>query len=268
MKRSDQVVVVTGASSGIGLETASLLSSKGMKVYGLSRSKPRGKYSFNHLIADVTSIETLQKAADFIRESQGGIDVLVNCAGIGIGGAVEETDEADYDNLFNVNVKGVFQTTKVFLPLLREGKGKKIINIGSIAGILPIPFQTFYSMSKAAIQSFSEALRNELRPFGIEVTTVLPGDTKTAFTSNRKNNPISEESPYAERQARSLKKMEIDEQTGKSPISVANVIFKLINRRRLPVQVAIGFEYKLFVFLNRILPKRLVNWILYQIYGK
>ena len=100
------------------------------------------------------------------------------------------------------------------------------------------------------------------------MTTVLPGDTKTAFTSNRKNNPISEESPYAERQARSLKKMEIDEQTGKSPISVANVIFKLINRRRLPVQVAIGFEYKLFVFLNRILPKRLVNWILYQIYGK
>ena len=82
-------MVVTGASSGIGLETASLLSSKGMKVYGLSRSKPRGKYSFNHLIADVTSIETLQKAADLIRESQGGIDVLINCAGIGIGGAVE-----------------------------------------------------------------------------------------------------------------------------------------------------------------------------------
>jgi short-subunit dehydrogenase len=268
MKTSGQVVVVTGASSGIGFAIASLLSASGMKVYGLSRSKSTEKHDFTHIFADVTKIETLIEAATFIKQNEGSIDVLVCCAGIGIGGSVEETSETAYDKLFAVNVKGVFLTTKTFLPLLREGEGKKIINIGSVAGVLPVPYQTFYSMSKAAIQAFSEALNNEVRPFGIQVATVLPGDTKTAFTANREKNASSEGSLYAIREERSLKKMELDEQKGRDPRSVARIVFWLIKRKRLPIQVTVGFEYKLFVFLNRILPKRLVNWILYKMYGR
>jgi short-subunit dehydrogenase len=265
--KKQPVVVITGASSGIGFETANLLHESGATVYGLSRREPKEEYEFNHLKADVTDLNTLQVAAETIKAKEKSVDVLINCAGIGIGGAVEETTVTAYEQLFDVNVKGVFLATKVFLPLIRESEGRKIINVSSVAGVLSIPFQAFYSMSKAAILSFSEALRNEVRPLKIQVTSVLPGDTKTAFTDNRKTLLSSKDSVYYARVQKSLKKMETDEQNGRSPLSVAKAIKKLIKRKYLPVQVTIGFEYKLFIFLNRILPKRFVNWILYKMYG-
>ncbi len=262
-----KVVVITGASSGIGLAIAEHLTAKGHHVFGLSRTTPANpKYS--HIACDVTKAEQLDVAVAEITKVTGKVDVLINCAGIGIGGAIEETAEAAFDKIFAVNVKGVFLTTKVFLPLLRDGNQPKIINIGSVAGTLTIPFQAFYSMTKAAVASFSEALRMEVKPLGIGVCTILPGDTKTAFTANREKNETAPASPYGKRIERSLKRMEIDEQQGASPLSVAKVITRLLGKKKLPVQVTVGSVYKLFIFLHRLLPKRLVNWILYQMYGK
>ncbi|MDD4355306.1 MAG: SDR family NAD(P)-dependent oxidoreductase [Candidatus Izemoplasmatales bacterium] len=265
---TSKIVLVTGASSGIGRATAEYLYEKGHFVYGLSRSKPMGDFSFVHLACDLTDSEQIVQIKAIIEKECGKIDVLVNCAGVGIGGAIEETERKDIDWLFSVNVQSVIQLTQEMIPLLRKGTNPKIINIGSIAGTLVIPFQAFYSMSKASLSAFSEALRLELKPFKIDVTTILPGDTKTGFTLHRKVTDSKANSLYKERMERSLKKMEQDEQHGKSPLTVAKKIGQLIHRRIMPVNVAIGFEYKLFLFLKRILPNRFVSWVLYQMYGK
>ncbi len=264
----NKIAVVTGASSGIGLAIASFLHSHGYKVYGVSRTYPPVDYEFEYLLCDLADPEAIESVYSRFLTKENHVDILVNCAGMGIGGAIEETPVDDYDRIFQVNVKGLFLFTKAMLPLIRQAENAKIFNIGSVAGSLVLPFQAFYSMTKASVAAFSEALRNELRPFGIQVTTILPGDTKTGFTANRIKNEIVESSLYRERQLHSLKKMETDEISGKSPDSVAKVIYRLAGRKSLPVSYTVGCEYKLFLFLQRILPKRLVNWILFQMYGK
>jgi short-subunit dehydrogenase len=263
-----KTVVVTGASSGIGLATADYLHKKGYRVIGLSRSKPIGNVPFQHVSCDISDQSEIAKISKMIKDEIGSIDALVNCAGKGIGGAIEETPIAEIDQLFSVNVRGTILFTQAMIPLLRRGNRAKIINIGSVAGSLVIPFQSFYSMSKASLMAFSEALRMELKPEKIDVTIVLPGDTKTGFTKNRVVTSTKPDSPYHGRVERSIQKMAYDEEHGSSPLAVAKKISKLLNRRSMPVSVTIGLEYKLFLFLQRILPKRLVSWILFQMYGK
>ncbi|MBN2504863.1 MAG: SDR family NAD(P)-dependent oxidoreductase [Bacilli bacterium] len=264
----DKIAVITGASSGIGLAIAKLLHEKGYRVIGISRSFPKALHEFEYVLCDLANPEQVEAAGKTVFTLVDHVDLLVNCAGMGIGGAIEETTIEEYNQIFDVNVRGTFLLTKALLPLLRDVKRAKIINIGSVAGALILPFQAFYSMTKAAIAAFSEALRNELRPFGIAVTTILPGDTKTNFTYNRVKSDASENSMYKARQERSLKKMEADETNGASPDSVARIVYKLAQRRTLPVQYTVGIIYKLFMSLNKVLPKRLVNWILYRMYGK
>src|SRR5690554_5504509 len=257
-----KVVVITGASSGIGKVCAEYLYDKGYKVYGLNRSVIESD-KIHYLKCDVTNEEAVKLAFDSIEED---IYAVINNAGIGISGAIEYATSEDVDKIFAVNVKGVINVCKYAIPRLRATKGK-IINIGSVAGELTIPFQTFYSMSKVAVSTYTEGLRMELKPFGIKATTVLPGDTKSSFSKNRKKTEVVDEL-YKDRIERSISRMEKDEQSGKDPISVAKVIYKLLKRKNPPVKVTVGFIYKLFVFLKRILPSRLVNYILYKMYGE
>ncbi|MBU1144391.1 MAG: SDR family oxidoreductase [Firmicutes bacterium] len=261
-------VVITGASSGIGFDTASYLHKLGYKVIGISRNYPKEKYDFEYILCDITNQEMIDKTIKEIEKSTDTIDVLINCAGMGISGAIEHTSLEEVNSIFQVNVVGVFLLTQAAIPLLRKSKRAKIINIGSVAGELSIPFQAFYSMTKASIGMFSECLRMELKPFCIDVTTVLPGDTKTGFTKNRIQPKVIQDELYKDRIKRSIEKMEKDEENGKPASSVTKVIYKLMKRKSMPVSVTVGFEYKLFVFLKRILPKRFVNWLLYQMYAK
>ncbi len=265
---TNKIVVVTGASAGIGFAIASHLHKEGHTVYGVSRSYPKQKYDFKYFLCDITNQEMIDQLIQSLAKEQTGIDVLVNCAGMGISGSIEETSEKQYDKIFAVNVKGMFLLTKSLLPLLRKGSKAKIINIGSVAGELFIPFQGFYSMTKASVGAFSEALRLELKPFGIDVSTILPGDTKTDFTANREKNLETKTSLYKERAGRSVARMEHDEQTGKSPFTVAKAVSKLIKKKSMPISYTIGFQYKLFLFLKRIFPKRMVSWVVYLMYGK
>ena len=195
------------------------------------------------------------------------IDVLINCAGIGISGAVEHTTLEEAKKIFDVNVIGQFYITKKFIPFLRESKKGKIINIGSVAGELTIPFQTFYSMTKSAMHKFTEGLRIELKPLNIDVCSVLPGDTKTGFTKNRYQPSVIEDALYKNRIKNSIKRMEKDEQNGRNPISVVKVINKLIKRKKMPVHVTVGLDYKFLVFLGKVLPKRLASFIISKLYG-
>jgi short-subunit dehydrogenase len=137
-----------------------------------------------------------------------------------------------------------------------------------VAGEFTLPFQAFYSMTKSSLYTFSEALRIELKPFPVDVCVVMPGDTKTDFTGNRIKSSIEEDPFYHDRIKRSLARMEKDEQNGKSPFTVVRVVNKLLKKKRMPVAVSVGFEYKLFVFLKRILPNRLINYALFQLYGR
>lgn len=253
------VAVITGASSGIGKDLSILLASNDYKVYGLSRRKIdiNGVTSIE---CDVTNLEQIKKACSKIIASEKQIDFLINNAGMGIAGPIIDSNYNDIKNIFDTNVMGTIMVTKEFLPFIKDGG--KIINIGSVAGDLTIPYQGFYSMSKSAIDKFSECLRIELHNKKIKVTTILPGDTKTGFTANRKatikDNAVA---------TKSIKKMEKDEQNGVSPRKVSKVIFKVMKAKNPPIRVAVGLSYKLFIFLQRILPRRLVIFILRKLYS-
>jgi len=263
----NRVIVISGASSGIGEALASFFHNSKDHVYGLSRKVPKD-VPYTYIKCDVTKEEEIVKAINELNSKEGKIDILINCAGMGISGAVEYTTYEEVKQIFEVNVYGTYLLSKHAIPLLRKSTKPKIVNIGSVAGDLAIPFQTFYSMTKASIHIYSEALRMELKPFGIDVSSVLPGDTKTAFTAHRTQPNVLSNDLYKERIHKSIERMEKDEQNGRSPMSVVKVVNKIIKKKSMPVKVTVGFEYKLFVFLHRILPKRLENWILYSMYGK
>jgi short-subunit dehydrogenase len=156
---------------------------------------------------------------------------------------------------------------KAVIPYMRKNKISHIVNISSVAGELPIPFQTFYSATKASIESFSAGLGMELKPFGIKVCCVLPGDTKTGFTAARQKNEFDDES-YGARINKSVRAMEKDEENGMTPESVAKVICKVLQRKNPKPTNAVGLKYKFFLFLGKVLPKKLVHKILYGMYAK
>jgi short-subunit dehydrogenase len=264
----NRIICITGASSGIGRALAEFFHQEHDTVLGISRSYPQDECHFDYFLCDVADEENVVKTFQKIREKYDHMDVLINCAGMGISGAIEHASLDEVKRIFAVNVFGAFLVSKHAMDLLRNAKHPKIINVGSVAGELTLPFQAFYSMTKSSLHTFSEALRMELRPFSIDVCTVMPGDTKTAFTRNRLKSVMEKDPFYHDRVKRSLERMEKDEQNGKSPFSVVRVVDKLLKKRRMPVSVSVGFKYKWFVFLSRILPNRLVNDALFQMYGK
>lgn len=260
-----KIVVITGISSGIGHAIAEHLCKKGHKVYGVSRSKVHEKNMFS-IQADVTDFEQLKQAYQEIHDQEGKIDVVINSAGMGISGSIEDTSTEDASYLFNVNFIGTFHSVKAAIPLMRASGGGKIINISSVAGRIGIPFQAFYSSSKAAINNLTEALDNEVSPFGIQVCSVMPGDIKTGFTKHRKKNTDNHPS-YGKRIEKSVSVMEQDEQDGMEPEYAARVICKLIQRKRIPLYKVIGFKYKMIVLLAKLLPNAWVNKLVGNIYG-
>ncbi|MEG2216995.1 MAG: SDR family NAD(P)-dependent oxidoreductase [Clostridia bacterium] len=179
------IAIVTGGSSGIGKATVKMLADNGYKVYELSRSG----YSENgimHITTDVTKSEDVTTAVRQIVGVEGRIDLLINNAGFGISGAVEFTDSSDAQAQLNVNFFGTLHCIQAVLPIMRAQRSGHIINLSSVAAPIAIPFQAFYSATKSAINSLTLSLRNEVRPFGIQVCAVQPGDVCTGFTAARK----------------------------------------------------------------------------------
>ncbi len=257
-----KVVIITGASSGIGKASASYLASKGYIVYGLARREV--KDNFNSIKCDVTNRSEIERVFKYIYDKEGRIDVLVNNAGMGISGAVEYIDNNKTRDLFNLNTLAYFDTCQVAIPYLKKTKGH-IVNISSIAAIIPIPYQTAYSASKAAINLFSQSLRLELKDSGIKVSAIMPGDTKTGFTAARiKDN---NEEGYNGRLSKSVERMERDEQNGKSPLSVSKEIEKVILSNNPKALISVGIEYKFVYFLSKALPNRLLLFIVDKMYN-
>ena len=268
MKRKEdikRVAIVTGASSGIGLSTAKMLKSHGVVVYGMAYNDFEAE--FNYIKCDVTNIEQIENAMKQIFEKEGRIDYLVNCAGMGISGSVENSPNEKIHKIFDVNFFGTVNMCKAVLPYMRKNSFGHIVNISSVAGELPIPFQTFYSATKASIESFTAGLDMEVKTFGIRCACVLPGDTKTGFTNAREKNPVDDQS-YGNRIEKSIGKMEHDEQTGMTPESVAKVICKVLSKKNPKPTNLVGFKYKLLMFLSKCLPKKFVHKVLFKMYAK
>lgn len=270
-----KVVLITGASSGIGQATAYALLEKGFKVYGTSRKvnsettiKAKHGNGFLKIIPlDVCSDKSVSDCVNYILQRETSIDILINNAGFGIAGSVEDTSPEESLKQFDTNFFGVLRMCRAVLPKMREQKNGLIINISSVAGLISIPYQSMYSASKYAIEALTEALRIEVKPFGIKVSMVEPGDTKTGFTANRQYTRASSNSAYSAYFTRSLKTMEKDEQNGPPPKLAVDAILKIINSNNPPIRITAGFSYKLLVFLKRLLPSRFVEYVVGKIYS-
>lgn len=256
-----KVVLITGVSAGIGLETAKKFISNNFIVYGLSR-KPFNLEGLKHIEGDVSIEQNCKNAIETIISEQGRLDILVNNAGFGIAGAVEMTAVSEAKKQFNVNFFGTLNMINASLQYLRETKGR-IINLSSVASKLSIPFQSFYSASKSAIDSLSSCLRAELKPFGIQVSVVLPGDVKTEFTKRREKVDFG----IYSRCEKSLERMEHDEQNGMGADKVAKVIYKCATKKKAPCEKVVGASYKFLVFLSKLLPKCFVEWVISKLYA-
>lgn len=260
-----KVVAITGASSGIGRATAEHFAARGWKVYNLSRS-PSGKAGITDIAADVTAEEEVKKALAHIRSESGRLDLLVNNAGFGISGAVEFTELSDAERQFDVNFFGTFNCIKAALPMLKESQGR-IICMSSAAAIFAIPFQSFYSATKAAINILVCALANELKPFKVSICALQLGDTKTGFTAARVKSYAGDD-VYGGAIGRSVAIMEKDEQSGMSPETIAAAIYKTAHKRKVKPLYTVGIQYKVLAFLNKILPHSLVNFVIRKMYIK
>ncbi len=259
------IAIVSGASSGIGRETAALLTKSGYKVYAFNRSEPNIQ-GVEFVMVDITKQEDIKSGVEFVLKREGKIDLLVNNAGMCISGAVEETTDESAYYIFNVNLFGAFRLAREVLPSMRANGGGRIINVSSIAAVFFPPFQGFYSASKAALGVLFSAMRLEVKPFGITITNVMPGDTKTGFTNNRKFNE-NPSTAYAEKLGRSMALVERDERNGMPPSSVACVIVKQATAKKPKDAVAVGSKNKILITLAKMLPAKLISNLLYSIYG-
>lgn len=292
-KQYGKVVLVTGASSGIGKSVSEYLAGQGYRVYGTSRKLPAnvnlpGPAPVNHgganygevnhgdvdstgflkmLQMDVRSEDSVINAVEKIIEMEGQIGIVINNAGMGIAGSVEDTSPEEAFLQLDTNFLGMHRVIRQVLPHMRKQGRGLIINMSSVGALFPIPYQSMYVASKAAIEGMSGSLRNELKPFGIHVSIVEPGDTKTEFTENRVFvKEGGSDSAYAVQSKKSIAVMERDESYGPDPIVVARSIGKIIQRKNPPVCVTVGIQYKFLVFLKRLMPKALESFIVGKMY--
>ena len=263
-----KVVLVTGASSGIGKAIAIFLSEKGMKVYGTSR-KPQDSNSlpFTFVVLDVLKPASIEKAISLILEKENRIDVLVNNAGMGITGPIEDTPTDEMRKVFDTNLFGAIDVMKGVLPQMRKQKTGTIINVTSIAGYMGLPFRGMYSATKGALELVTEATRMEVKNFGINITNVAPGDFATNIAAGRYHTPVFENSAYKKVYEENLALMDSHVDSGMDPIEMAKTIFKIINSKNPKGHYKVGgFMEKFSIVLKRILPDKMYEKLLMNHY--
>ncbi len=263
---NNSVAIVTGGNSGIGLCTAKALRDRGCTVYEFSRRTIEND-GIVHITADVTDEAAVKSAVAEVLEKEGRIDIVVNSAGFGISGAVEFTELSEAKRQMDVNFFGMVNVNKALLPIMRKAGKGRIVNISSVAAAAHIPFQTYYSASKAAIESYTCALANEVRPYGISVTAIQPGDITTAFTDARAKSDAGDEE-YGGRISRSVEGMERDERKGMSPETAGKYIADISLKKRVKPISAIGISYKLLSTICKLAPCSFRNWVVGLLYAK
>lgn len=262
-----KIVLITGASSGIGKAIATYLHEKKYKVYGTSRNPQNLSVPFSTVALDVTSVDTIQKAIEEVVSKEGRIDVLINNAGKGITGPIEDTPTDEMRANFETNFFGAIEVMKAVLPTMRNQGSGLIINTTSIAGYMGLPFRGIYSASKGALELVTEALSMEVKQFGVKVVNAAPGDFATNIAAGRYHTPIFEESAYQEKYAENLALMDEHVDSGKDPILMAKVIEKIIETKKPKIHYKIGaFMEKFSIVLKRVLPDKVYEKLLMNHY--
>lgn len=254
MNTSNQgIALVTGASSGIGLVTAKSLAQIGYRVFGTSRKTTVNTAGITMLVCDVTDDESVKSMIEELIRQAGRIDLVVNNAGVGLLGGAEESSIAQVERLFDVNVLGVARVINAVLPIMREQKSGRIINMSSILGLIPSPFNAYYASTKHAIEGYTESLDHEVRRFGIRAVLVQPGVTRTAFEENltHADQPMS---VYAEDRARSESLMRKWVETGDDPQVVADTVIKAATASKPSLRYSAGKQSSQVRALRRYLP--------------
>ncbi|MDZ7723476.1 MAG: SDR family oxidoreductase [candidate division KSB1 bacterium] len=232
MRKSSQVVFITGATSGIGRCCAVYLHQRGHRVYGAGRGvQQEHEFDFQALRMDVNEETSVQQAVNHVLEREGRLDVLINSAGIAASGAAEEVPDEAARQVMQTNFWGAHRMCRMVLPGMRQRKQGLIVNISSIGGLVAIPFQAFYSAAKFALEGYTESLRMEVAPWNIHVVLVEPGNFKTAITQNRKCYS-DRSSPYRHRLERAEDVMASDEQSAPEPEAVARLVERLMHSRK------------------------------------
>lgn len=267
-----QTLVITGGSSGIGKATASLFAERGWRVFELSRRESKAESrktkaggEIIHVPCDVSSEESTREAVRQVLAQTESVDVVISNAGFGISGPVEFTDIKEAEHQMDVNFMGAVRLTQAILPQLRRQQYGRIIYTSSVAAPLPVPYQAFYSASKAAINAMALSLANEVRAFHISVSVMMPGDVSTGFTDARAKSTSGEE--VYRSAGKAVANMERDERGGMRPEQMAKLFWHIATCPSPRPQYVGGMLYRVLCLLNRILPKRLVNWIEYQLYS-
>ena len=262
-----KVILITGASSGIGKAIATYLHSKNYKVYGTSRNPGNLNLPFNMVALDVTKPQTIKSAVAEVIKNEGKIDVLINNAGKGITGPIEDTPTDEMRANFNTNFFGVIDVVKAVLPQMREQKSGVVVNITSIAGYMGLPFRGIYSASKGALELVTEALSMEVKNFGIKVINVAPGDFATNIASGRYHTPVFETSAYKEKYAENLALMDNHVDGGMDPEVMAKALHQIIENKNPNIHYKVGgFMEKFSVILKRVLPDKVYEKLLMNHY--
>lgn len=263
-----KVVFITGASSGIGKAVGEFLLNKGFKVYGTSRNPERYPDSKIELVAlDVRNSESINNAIKVVLEKEAKIDVVINNAGVGITGPLEEIPLEEVKNNFETNLFGPIEVMKAVLPSMRQHKSGLIINITSIAGYMGLPFRSVYSASKGALELITEALRMEVKPFNIDITNVAPGDFATNIAAGRYHAPLIKGSDYEATYGKTLSMMDEHVDEGSNPNEMAEAILKVIQSKNPKVHYKVGaFMQKFSIVLKRILPDTIYEKLLMNHY--
>ncbi len=250
---SNRVALVTGASSGIGQAVAELLAANGFTVFGTSRSPKQAARSYTWLSLDVCSEASVEAAVQSVLEQAGRIDVLVNNAGYAQVGAIEESSIADMQAQFDTNLLGAFRMIKAVLPVMRRQGSGRIINVSSVVGQVAPPYMGLYATSKFALEGFSEALWEEVRPFGVSVSLIEPAFVKTHIVSQQPGNPIA---VYTPGRRAAMQALSTSVQNGMEPHIVAQVILRAATTRPR-LRYLVGRDAKALILLKRLLPESL-----------
>ena len=263
-----KVVLITGGSSGIGKSIGEFLHQKGFVVYGTSRNPERVLNSVFPLIGlDVRNTVSIQAAVAHVIKIAGRLDVVINNAGVGITGPLEEIPTAEIKNNFETNFFGPIEVMKAVLPQMRLQRSGLIINITSIAGYMGLPYRSVYSASKGALELITESLRMEVKSFGIHLTNVAPGDFATNIASGRFHAPLLNDSAYKIPYGNTLKMIDEQVDSGSNPNEMAVVIYKIIQTKAPKVHYKVGLLMQKFsIILKRVLPDNVYEKLLMKHY--
>lgn len=261
------VALVTGASTGIGRATAEALRDAGYRVFGTSRkSVPQRSDGITMLICDVTNDASVANLVDDVLAEAGRIDLLVNNAGFGVTGAAEESSIAQVRSLFETNFYGVVRVTNAVLPIMRKQRGGRILNVGSVLGLVPAPYGAYYSASKFAIEGYSESLDHEVREFGVRVAIIEPGATRTSFEGSnvRGDSPLA---AYEQTQAKYRVAFDQAMAAGDPAEEVAATIVRAARDKTPRLSYLSGKAARQSAFARRFLPRSLFDRILHKQFG-